>query len=179
MWSIIILASAMVVSAVIVAMIFLINPIAKAEFSGGSPNEAEIMAAIKRVQRLDYEVEITIDDLGETLSCTESPESARRSVGQTALFRVRGDLTQIHNHLDGLPPSVDDLKYAAAADFVEMVVVTPQWIYRIPRPKDGWSAEYEIEEVAGQHSTIRSPEQYLMAVLTELKYSMTKKEVKN
>ena len=164
----IILVGVVLVAAALIAAGICVPVIVNAVFNYSLQTNA-IEETIKRLHGLNFEVEVVLEEDGEIFFETTQyyTEFVHQTDEQIARFRDNGDLVSVHNHVDDTPPSVQDLLYAAEADFAQIVVVTPKWIYRIVRPELGWADESEIA----------STDKALAAVCEDLGYKMTKEEV--
>lgn len=107
----------------------------------------------ERLRGLNFEVEVVLDSYDMIVSETTQydPGFVHQTDEQIALFRENGQLTSIHNHVDNTPPSVQDIAYAASADFSQMIVVTPGCNYHIFRPETGWKTEPELNDAVNKH----------------------------
>lgn len=73
----------------------------------------------------------------------------------TRRFRKHGNLISIHNHPgEDVPPSVQDLDYAARANFAMMIIVTPHFTYSFTRPEAGWKSQAELAEVVNKYADL-------------------------
>lgn len=117
---------------------------------------AVISSVVQHLRELSFEEEVAISNAGEIIARTTqySPDFVEQTDSQTAMFRERGDVISMHNHVDDIPPSIQDLSYAAKANFQWWIVVTPHWVYHISRPESGWKTESELVAVVNRHQTL-------------------------
>lgn len=194
-----------VIAAVFITCILVCMPFIMLRFHVATRDFA-ILAAIKRLRGLNFEVEVVLRVDGTMFSETTqyNPEFVVHTEQQVALFRSNGDLTQIHNHVDDIPPSLQDLLYAAEADFAQIIVVTPHWVYYVSRPTTGWKKETELlaalekyfqlfetqrvgdpefvmmapdgSVIKSENYEVTSTDEALAAVCRDLQYALTKVE---
>jgi len=142
-----------VVAVIFVACTFVCVPIIVASLVDDSVLSSAISETIERLHGLNFEAEVVMGGNGEIFSETTqySTEFVHQTNEQIAMFKDAGDLIGIHNHVEDIPPSMRDLLYAAEADFAQIIVVTPRWVYRISRPDTGWEEEAKLNDAMSRH----------------------------
>lgn len=108
---------------------------------------------IDSLRNLPYEVEYILNEKGEIIF-SETQYNARAvnfSNEQIAYLQSHPGSISVHNHNENIPPSLDDLAFAALCNNSYFVVVSPNYIYTVGPSASGWKSGEEVNVVVNRH----------------------------
>lgn len=112
-----------------------------------------IDSLVEPLRHLPYEVGYALAPDGTTL--VTNTQYHRREVDftpeQITYLRDHPGAVGVHNHNADIPPSGQDLRFAATVCYSATVIISPNYRYTITPPTSGWKTHDELNAAFSRH----------------------------
>lgn len=115
--------------------------------------EKSLTSIIDSIRNLPYEVQYFVRQDGKIIYSTTqySPKRVTPPPERLSYLREHPGAIGVHNHNDDVPPSMNDLVFAADMKMSRTIVVSPHYVYTVLPPADGWKNQDAVNVAIQKH----------------------------